>query len=68
VTRAEVSEFMSHVPSSVVVVFDESYYDFVEDTEYSNSFDYISADTRMLLRYGAFPRATVLPICASAMP
>lgn len=32
---------MARLPPSVVVVFDEPYYDFVEDSSYTNSVEYI---------------------------
>ncbi len=41
VTRDEVAAFMRRVPESVVVVFDESYCDFVDDPKYSNAIDYV---------------------------
>ncbi len=37
----EVDAFMARVPPSVVVVFDESYYDFVDDPAYTNSIEYL---------------------------
>jgi histidinol-phosphate aminotransferase len=52
VTREEVSAFMRHVPPSVVVVFDESYFDFVDDPNFSNAIDYVQAacDNVLVLR------------------
>lgn len=52
VTRDEVARFMVGVPSSVVVVFDESYFDFVPDAEYTNSIEYVKAgnDNVIVLR------------------
>ncbi|HEX7594605.1 MAG TPA: histidinol-phosphate transaminase [Anaerolineae bacterium] len=52
VTRDEVAAFMRHVPPSVVVVFDESYCDFVEDPDFSNSLDYVKGgrDNVLVLR------------------
>lgn len=43
VNRDEVDLFMRRVPSSVVVVFDESYHDFVTDPDYSNALDHVNA-------------------------
>lgn len=40
-TRAEVEKFMARVPETALVVFDEAYYDFVEDANYSNSVEYL---------------------------
>jgi histidinol-phosphate aminotransferase len=52
VTRDEVAALIARVPESVVVVFDESYYDFVEDGSYSNSIDYVKGahDNVLVLR------------------
>ncbi len=52
VTRDEVAAFMKQVPPSVVVVFDEAYYDFVDDPQYSNALDYVAAgqDNVIVLR------------------
>lgn len=41
VTRDEIGTFIGRVPPSVVVVFDESYGDFVSDQQYSNSVEYV---------------------------
>jgi histidinol-phosphate aminotransferase len=48
----EVQAFMKRVPPSAAVVFDESYYDFVEDPHYSNALDYVQAgqDNVIVLR------------------
>ncbi len=37
----QVDRFMARVPPSVVVVFDESYYDFVDMPAYTNSIEYL---------------------------
>ena len=37
VTKEEVNNFIKNVPKDVVVVFDEAYYDYVEDKNYPNS-------------------------------
>jgi len=41
ITKEEVSAFMRKVPQDVIVVFDEAYYDYVEDKNYPNSLSYI---------------------------
>lgn len=41
--RAEVDEFMRRVPDHVVVVFDESYRDFVDDADYPDPAHYVAA-------------------------
>ena len=44
VTRDEIAVFMRQVPPSVVVVFDESYFDFVEEPNSSNTIEYVKAE------------------------
>ncbi len=41
--RDEADEFMSRVPDHAVVVFDESYRDFVDDPDYADPTDYVAA-------------------------
>ncbi|RIK17183.1 MAG: hypothetical protein DCC52_17055 [Chloroflexi bacterium] len=41
ISRDHVNEFMARVPPHVVVVFDESYYEIVEDPNYSNAIEFI---------------------------
>ena len=41
ITKEEVSAFMKKVPQDVIVVFDEAYYDYVEDRNYPDSLSYI---------------------------
>ena len=41
VTKEEVVSFMKKVPQDVIVIFDEAYYDYVEDKNYPNSLSYI---------------------------
>ncbi len=52
VTREEVAAFMRQVPPSAVVVFDESYFDFVDDANASNAIDFVTAgcDNVVVLR------------------
>ncbi len=52
VTPNEVNAFMARVPPSVVVVFDESYSELVDDPEYSNAVEYVKEgrDQVLLLR------------------
>ena len=40
-TKEEVTNFMKKVPQDVVVVFDEAYYDYVEDKNYPDIFSYV---------------------------
>ncbi len=57
VTREEVNAFMAEVPPSVVVVFDESYCDFVEDRDYSNSLDFIRAGQDNVIALRGFSKS-----------
>jgi histidinol-phosphate aminotransferase len=41
VTKEEVNSFMNKIPEDVIVVFDEAYYDYVEDKEYPESLSYV---------------------------
>ncbi|MBI5035265.1 MAG: histidinol-phosphate transaminase [Chloroflexi bacterium] len=41
VTRDEVAAFMQRVPSTAVVVFDESYCDFADGSDFPNTLDYV---------------------------
>lgn len=52
ISRDHVDEFMARVPPHVVVVFDESYYELVEDPHYSNAVAHIDQgrDQVLLLR------------------
>jgi histidinol-phosphate aminotransferase len=52
ISRDRVDAFMARVPPHVVVVFDESYYEIVEDPQYSNAIEYIKQgrDEVLLLR------------------
>ena len=52
VTRDEIKAFIQRVPSSVLVVFDESYCDFVSDPEFPNTLDYVidGQDNVLVLR------------------
>lgn len=47
--RDEVAEFMRHVPDHVVVVFDESYRDFVEDPDYPDPTEYIAEGRNVIV-------------------
>jgi histidinol-phosphate aminotransferase len=41
VNRDEVAEFMQKVPDSVLVIFDEAYYEYAEDPEYESGLKYV---------------------------
>ncbi|MCK8823941.1 histidinol-phosphate transaminase [Fuchsiella alkaliacetigena] len=41
VTKSEVEAFLEEVPEEVVVIFDEAYYEYVDNEEYPESLDYL---------------------------
>ena len=47
--RGEVEAFMRRVPDEVVVVFDESYRDFVDDAEYPDPVDYVAEGRNVIV-------------------
>lgn len=48
-TREEVDRFLEHVPRETLVVFDEAYFEFVEDERYPNGLDYLRAGHNVLV-------------------
>lgn len=48
ITQAEADNFLARVPEHVVVVFDESYRDFVTDPDYADSLAYIKQGRNVL--------------------
>ena len=42
VTKEEVDKFLAKVPDTVVIVFDEAYYEYVESTSYPQSLEYLN--------------------------
>ncbi|HEY3373922.1 MAG TPA: histidinol-phosphate transaminase [Candidatus Aquicultor sp.] len=44
VRRDEVERFLERVPETVVTIFDEAYFELVNDPEYPNGLDYINGD------------------------
>jgi histidinol-phosphate aminotransferase len=48
-TQDEADGFMARVPGHVVTVFDESYYDFVDDGAYADSLAYVMAGRNVLV-------------------
>ena len=49
VSREEVVSFIEKVPQDVIVVFDEAYYDYVEDKNYPDSFSYVSEGKNIII-------------------
>jgi len=43
VYREEVDDFLNQLPAGILTVFDEAYFDFVEDERYPNGLDYFRA-------------------------
>ena len=49
VDQKAVDRFTKQVPEDVVVVFDEAYYDYVEDEDYPNSLSYVLAGKNVIV-------------------
>jgi histidinol-phosphate aminotransferase len=49
VTREEVTSFIEKVPRDVIIVFDEAYYDYVEDENYPNSLSYVLEEKNVIV-------------------
>lgn len=56
IARDEVDALMQRVPSSVVVVFDEAYHDFVDDPQYSNAVEYLKQGRENVLVLYSFSK------------
>jgi len=41
-TKTEISDFLQKVPSNVIVLLDEAYYEYVNEAEYPNGIDYLA--------------------------
>lgn len=54
-TRSEWEAFLEHVPSDVLIVVDEAYFEFVDDPEYPNSLDY-HTDGRLIVTLRTFSK------------
>ncbi|WP_024851082.1 histidinol-phosphate transaminase [Hydrogenovibrio kuenenii] len=48
-TKEEWDVFISKVPSNVIVVLDEAYYEYVDNSEYANGLDYIDEYPNLLV-------------------
>lgn len=57
VTRDEVAALMARLPPTAVVVFDESYYDFVDDPNYSSALDYLKEGREQVVLLRGFSKA-----------
>ncbi|MBC7074889.1 MAG: histidinol-phosphate transaminase [Syntrophomonadaceae bacterium] len=51
----EVDDFMAHIPDDVLVIFDEAYYEYVENRNYANSLKYIK-DNRNVITLRTFSK------------
>ncbi|MEG1997827.1 MAG: histidinol-phosphate transaminase, partial [Clostridiales bacterium] len=49
VRRDKVADFMSKIPDSVIVVFDEAYFEFVDDPAYPNGLEYVKAEKNVIV-------------------
>src|SRR5205809_3682559 len=47
--RAELDKFMNRIPDHVLVVLDEAYFEYVSDSRYPNSLDYVRAGRPVLV-------------------
>jgi histidinol-phosphate aminotransferase len=56
-TQDEVTEFMKHVPDSAIVVFDEAYYEFVDDPEYPDTMPYVTGGLKNVCILRTFSKA-----------
>ena len=58
-TQAEVDNFIGRLPGPVIIVFDESYRDYVTDPDYANSLAYVK-EGRNVLVVGSFSKSAGL--------
>jgi histidinol-phosphate aminotransferase len=49
VDKEAVDKFIKQVPGDVVIVFDEAYYDYVEDQNYPNSLSYVLEEKNVII-------------------
>jgi histidinol-phosphate aminotransferase len=57
VTQDEIDIFMKRVPSTAVVVFDESYCDFVDASDFPNTLDYVNQGQDNVIVLRSFSKA-----------
>ncbi|MBS3908219.1 MAG: histidinol-phosphate transaminase [Actinobacteria bacterium] len=61
-TRGEVEAFMEKIPTDVVVVLDEAYFELVRDNDYPNGMDYIAGE-RPVVVFRTFSKVYGLAGC-----
>lgn len=49
VGKAEVERFMARLPERVIVIFDEAYYEYVDNADYPNTIDYVKQGRNVIL-------------------
>ncbi len=49
VTKVEVDEFLKNLDPRVLVVFDEAYYEYVEDEEYPQTLEYVAEEQNVIV-------------------
>ena len=49
VPKAELDAFMARVPESAIVIFDEAYFEFVDDPNYPNGLDYLAKGQNVMV-------------------
>ena len=57
VSRAEVEAFVRHVPQTALIVFDEAYFDFVQDANYSNAVEYVKEQVPNVMVLRSFSKS-----------
>jgi histidinol-phosphate aminotransferase len=49
VTKQDVERFMARLPKRVIAIFDEAYYEYVDNPDYPNMIDYVKAGANVIL-------------------
>ncbi|MBI5653324.1 MAG: histidinol-phosphate transaminase [Chloroflexi bacterium] len=57
ITRDQVETFVRHVPQTALIVFDEAYFDFVQDGNYSNSVEYVQEQVPNVMVLRSFSKS-----------
>lgn len=48
-TKTEISEFLAKVPSDIIVLLDEAYFEYVEEDQYANGLDFLEQYPNLLV-------------------
>jgi len=49
IPKGQMDDFMARVPENVIVVFDEAYFEYVDDHEYPNGLDYLAKGQNVIV-------------------